>query len=79
MYSDRVYAVLNWLQPVGLKALLRFLGFANYYCQFIQQLSQLVLPLTAQTQKGLQPSQVLLGFSSGPLVKFLSFRLIILP
>ncbi len=49
MDPDKVKAVVSWPTPDSRKALQRFLGFANFYCRFIRNFSQLAAPLTALT------------------------------
>ncbi len=49
MDPDKVKAVLSWPIPDSLKALQRFLWFANFYRRFIRNFSQLAAPLTALT------------------------------
>ncbi len=48
MDPDKIQAVVDWPTPDSLKALQRFLGFANFYRHFIR-FSQLAAPLTALT------------------------------
>ncbi|KAM4748801.1 uncharacterized protein WCC33_006192 [Rhinophrynus dorsalis] len=55
MDPDKLSAVTNLPQPTDLKAVQRFLGFANYYQRFIQNYSTLVAPVTAMTKKGADP------------------------
>ncbi|XP_068089242.1 vomeronasal type-2 receptor 26-like [Hyperolius riggenbachi] len=55
MDPEKVSAVLEWPQPVGLKALQRFFAFANYYRRFIRGFSSVVAPLTSLTKKGADP------------------------
>ncbi|XP_075172214.1 uncharacterized protein LOC142243902 [Anomaloglossus baeobatrachus] len=55
MDPKKVSSVLNWPPPSGLKAIQRFLGFANYYRQFIPHFSALTAPLSALTKKGANP------------------------
>ncbi|CAN2390090.1 Retroviral aspartyl protease, partial [Pristimantis euphronides] len=52
MDPAKVKAVLEWVQPSSLKALQRFLGFANYYRKFIKNFSVIAKPLTDLTVKG---------------------------
>ena len=50
MDPTKVQAVLDWAQPATLKQVQRFLGFANFYCRFIRNLSLVAPPLTALTK-----------------------------
>ncbi|XP_030047994.1 uncharacterized protein LOC115462095 [Microcaecilia unicolor] len=52
MDPGKVTAIRDWPAPQGLRTLQRFLGFANYYRQFIQDYSLITAPLTALTRKG---------------------------
>ncbi|XP_029468132.1 uncharacterized protein LOC115096942 [Rhinatrema bivittatum] len=52
MEQDKLQGIHDWPQPVGLRALQRFLGFTNYYHHFITDYSTLAAPLTAMTKKG---------------------------
>ncbi|CCM07226.1 uncharacterized protein FIBRA_09571 [Fibroporia radiculosa] len=45
MAEDKVSAVLNWPKIDSVKALQRFLGFANFYCRFIPGYSKVTQPL----------------------------------
>lgn len=49
MDPANVRAVSNWLVPDSRKGLQQFLGFANFYRQFIRNFSQVAAPLTALT------------------------------
>lgn len=48
-------AVLNWPCSVGLCAIQFFLGFVNYYIQFILHFFTLVTPISVLTKKGNNP------------------------
>ncbi|KAL1280048.1 hypothetical protein QQF64_014648 [Cirrhinus molitorella] len=52
MDDHKVQAVLKWPQPITLKDLQRFLGFANFYRRFIRGFSSVAAPLTAMVKKG---------------------------
>ncbi|CAN2389180.1 K02A2.6-like, partial [Pristimantis euphronides] len=52
MEPGKIEAISNWVQPSSLKALQRFLGFANYYRKFIRGFSVIAKPLTDLTVKG---------------------------
>ncbi|XP_075461274.1 uncharacterized protein LOC142497390 [Ascaphus truei] len=56
MDPHKVKAFTDWPCPISLKAVQRFLGFANYYLRFIQNFSSIVAPITALTQKGADPT-----------------------
>ena len=51
MDPDKVKAIQDWEAPTTVKGIRGFLGFANFYRRFIQQYSEIVLPLTALTRK----------------------------
>ncbi|KAL0195101.1 hypothetical protein M9458_008673, partial [Cirrhinus mrigala] len=47
MDQGKVDDIQNWPQPDSIKALQRFLGFANFYCRFIKDYSSIIAPLTS--------------------------------
>ncbi|KAL1274090.1 hypothetical protein QQF64_026904 [Cirrhinus molitorella] len=51
MDERKVEAVLKWPQPLTLKELQRFLGFANFYRRFIRNFSTVAAPLTSLTKQ----------------------------
>ncbi|XP_066428528.1 uncharacterized protein [Eleutherodactylus coqui] len=51
MDSDKVKAITDWVQPTNLTALECFLGFANFYRNFIRNFSVVAKPLTDLTKK----------------------------
>ncbi|CAJ0927572.1 unnamed protein product [Ranitomeya imitator] len=55
MDPAKLQAVMDWQEPHSLKAVQRFMGFINYYHQFIPHFSTLVAPLVALTKKGANP------------------------
>ena len=52
MAHDKIQTVLDWPEPRKVKDIQSFLGFTNFYCRFIQGYSDIVVPLTCLTQKG---------------------------
>ena len=52
MDPAKVQIVLEWHTPRSLGYVQCFLGFANFYRKFIQDYSNLILPLTQLTKKG---------------------------
>jgi hypothetical protein len=53
MDQAKVTAVLGWPIPTTVKEVQAFLGFANFYCQFIAGYSKVAQPLTELTRKDL--------------------------
>ena len=48
----KVAGVQDWPTPTTVKGVRSFLGFCNYYRAFVQDFSELALPLNALTRKG---------------------------
>ena len=51
MDPKKVAAIREWQTPKSVKGVRSFLGFVNFYRDFIPQMSQLVKPLTELTRK----------------------------
>jgi len=51
MSNDKVKIIQDWLEPKKVKDIQSFLGFTNFYCWFIFNYSNIVIPLTYLTQK----------------------------
>ena len=45
MEEEKVKGVLEWLTPTCVKDIQKFLGLANYYCQFIEGFTAIARPL----------------------------------
>jgi hypothetical protein len=61
MSTRKVEAIRSWETSKNLKEVQRFLGFANFYCRFIENFSGVARPITDLTRnKGLD-------FHWGPL------------
>ncbi|XP_050897070.1 uncharacterized mitochondrial protein AtMg00860-like [Lathyrus oleraceus] len=50
---SKVEAVINWERPKNASEVRSFLGLADYYRRFIKGFSQLALPMTRLTRKGI--------------------------
>ena len=53
MADDKICAILDWPKPWKVKDVQSFLGFANFYQRFIHNYSEITVPLTRLTRKGL--------------------------
>jgi len=51
MEEEKVKGVLDWLTPKGVKDVQKFLGLANYYCQFIKDFASITRPLHNMVKK----------------------------
>ena len=51
MSDDKVKIIQDWLEPKKVKDIQFFLGFANFYHQFIFNYLDIVIPLIHLTQK----------------------------
>src|SRR5882672_6626769 len=51
MDSSKTDTVSIWPTPTNFKAVQEFLGFSNFYCQFIVGISEIVIPLIQLTCK----------------------------
>ena len=52
MSLDKVQTIQDWPEPQKVKDIQSFLGFTNFYRQFIDNYSDIVTPLTCLTRKG---------------------------
>jgi len=46
MSDNKVKIIQDWLEPKKVKVIQSFLGFTNFYCRFIFNYSDIVIPLT---------------------------------
>ncbi len=51
--KEQIQAVCDWPKPQSVYDIQVFLGFANFYQQFIQGFSRLATPLTSMLKKAL--------------------------
>ena len=51
MSNNKVKIIQDWPEPKKVKDIQSFLGFANFYCQFIFNYLDIIIPLTYLTQK----------------------------
>ena len=52
MDSAKIQTIMDWPEPRKVKDIQSFLGFANFYWQFISDYSKIVVLLTCLTCKG---------------------------
>src|ERR1700678_2585328 len=53
MSTAKVQTIQDWPEPKKVKDIQSFLGFANFYRRFISDYSDIVVPLTHLTRKGI--------------------------
>src|ERR1700746_1439087 len=53
MSVEKIKSIQDWPEPCKVKDIQSFLGFANFYCHFIHEYSEIAIPLTCLTQKGI--------------------------
>ena len=51
MEPERVNTISDWPEPKTLKQVQEFIGFMNFYCQFIYNLSDMIKPIMDLTRK----------------------------
>jgi len=51
MSDNKIKIIQDWLKPKKVKDIQSFLDFANFYCRFIFNYSDIVIPLTYLTWK----------------------------
>jgi len=51
MSPDKIQTISDWPEPQKVKDIQSFLGFTNFYCQFIFNYLDIVVPLTQITRK----------------------------
>ena len=51
MSDNKIKIIQDWLDPKKVKDIQSFLGFTNFYCQFIFNYLDIVIPLTCLTWK----------------------------
>ena len=58
MEKERINALKNWPEPKSVRNIQVFLGFANFYCHFIQSFSRIAAPPTSMFRISLRPTSV---------------------
>ena len=53
MANNKIHTILDWPEPLKVKDVQSFLGFANFYQRFIHNHLEITVPLTRLTWKGL--------------------------
>jgi RNase H-like domain found in reverse transcriptase len=54
MSNNKVKTIQEWPEPQNIKDIQSFLGFANFYRHFIYNYSDITVPLTRLTRKGIK-------------------------
>ena len=49
--DQKIKVILEWEKPKTTKGLRSFLGFANYYCRFVQDFAKIAKPLSDLLKK----------------------------
>ena len=70
--AEKIKVVRQWPEPKSIKDIQVFLGFANFYWQFIQDFSKIAAPLTSMLKRIRSPdlSGLEVGNDNGEVVKF---------
>ena len=68
MEDKKIEAVKQWLEPQSIQDIQFFLGFANFYRQFIQRFNRIAAPLTlmlkTSSTKSAKPRKSRIGVGS---------------
>ena len=59
MEEERIDVVKNWPEPKSMRDIQVFLGFANFYCCFIQGFSRIAASLTSMLRMSSTPTSVM--------------------
>jgi len=51
MDEEKIWTIKDWKEPTNVKGVRSFLGFANFYRQFIKDYSKITMPLSSLTRK----------------------------
>ena len=65
MEVKRIKVVKNWLEPKSVRNIQVFLGFANFYRQFIQGFNRIAAPLTSILKITRSPDKLALSKNNG--------------
>ena len=51
MDEEKIWTIKEWKEPINIKGIQSFLGFANFYWRFIKDYSKITTPLTVLIRK----------------------------
>ena len=68
MDSKKIKVIINWQEPKNIKDIRVFIGFTNFYKQFINNFSALILPLIALTYKDKAFTYLKVIFTTAPVL-----------